>query len=62
MITLFDVHGEQKYGVSNLLLMIFKTCFENNNNEQHKIRKSLTYFEQLKRCYKKENYIDELVK
>ena len=42
--------------------MILKPRFENNNNEQHKIRKSLTYFEQLKRCYKKENYIDELVK
>ncbi|EMF3686580.1 TPA: hypothetical protein ON712_003036, partial [Enterococcus faecalis] len=63
MITLFDVHGEQNIGVSNPSVNDFlKPRFENNNNEQHKIRKSLTYFEQLKRCYKKENYIDELVK
>ena len=54
MITLFDVHGEQNIGVSNPSVNDFlKPRFENNNNEQHKIRKSLTYFEQLKRCYKR---------
>ena len=63
MITLFDVHGEQNVGVSNPSVNDFlKPRFENNNNEQHKIRNSLVYFEQLQRCYKKEKYTGELVK
>lgn len=54
MITLFDVHGEQNIGVSNPSVNDFlKPRFENNNNEQHKIRKSLTYFEQLKDVIKR---------
>ncbi|HGX1667584.1 TPA: hypothetical protein ACNSLX_002879, partial [Listeria innocua] len=63
MIILFDVHGEQNVGVSNPSVNDFlKPRFENNNNEQHKIRNSLVYFEQLQRCYKKEKYTGELVK
>lgn len=63
MVTLFDVNGEQNIGVSNPSVNDFlKPRFDRNNNERHKIQSSLVYFEQLQRCYEKENYNDELIK
>jgi hypothetical protein len=63
MITFFDAEGEQNIGVSNPSVNDFlKPRFESNNNEKNKIRKSLVYFEQLQRCYKKERHANELVK
>lgn len=62
MITLFDVSGKLKIGVSNPSVNDFlKSRFDNNYNELQKIRKSLVYFEQLKRCYKKGHYENELI-